>query len=241
MIGMHTFGASAPLKDLQQEVRLHPRGDRRGLPPSSSSCMAAWDGRDGAMTGGAMQLGMVGLGRMGANLVRRLMRDGHECVVYDVNAEAVKALEQEGATRRRLARRPRRASCDSPASAWVMVPAAFAGDTLDELAARMERGRHRHRRRQQLLPRRHRPRRGARAARHPLRRRRHERRRLRARARLLPDDRRRAEPVERLDPIFRDARPRRRGGAAHARPRRRARPRPSTAICTAGRPAPATS
>ena len=45
-----------------------------------------------------MQLGMVGLGRMGANLVRRLMSDGHECVVFDVNPEAVKALEQEGAT-----------------------------------------------------------------------------------------------------------------------------------------------
>ena len=45
-----------------------------------------------------MQLGMVGLGRMGANLVRRLQRDGHECVVYDVNADAVKELEGEGAT-----------------------------------------------------------------------------------------------------------------------------------------------
>ena len=40
-----------------------------------------------------MQLGMIGLGRMGANLVRRLMRDGHECVVYDVNADAVKELD----------------------------------------------------------------------------------------------------------------------------------------------------
>ena len=45
-----------------------------------------------------MQLGMIGLGRMGANLVRRLMRDGHRCVVYDVNADAIKALEAEGAT-----------------------------------------------------------------------------------------------------------------------------------------------
>ena len=44
-----------------------------------------------------MQLGMIGLGRMGANLVRRLMRDGHECVVYDVNAAAIKELEGEGA------------------------------------------------------------------------------------------------------------------------------------------------
>jgi len=44
-----------------------------------------------------MQLGMIGLGRMGANLVRRLMRNGHECVVYDVNSGAVKELEGEGA------------------------------------------------------------------------------------------------------------------------------------------------
>ena len=45
-----------------------------------------------------MQLGMVGLGRMGANLVRRLMRDGHRCVVYDVNAQVVNELAGEGAT-----------------------------------------------------------------------------------------------------------------------------------------------
>jgi len=45
-----------------------------------------------------MQFGMIGLGRMGANMVRRLLRDGHECVVFDVNPEAIKALEQEGAT-----------------------------------------------------------------------------------------------------------------------------------------------
>jgi 6-phosphogluconate dehydrogenase len=44
-----------------------------------------------------MQLGMVGLGRMGANLVRRLMRDGHQCVVYDVNPQAVAGLGVEGA------------------------------------------------------------------------------------------------------------------------------------------------
>ena len=44
-----------------------------------------------------MQLGMIGLGRMGANIVRRLMRDGHECVVYDVNEAAIAQLEGEGA------------------------------------------------------------------------------------------------------------------------------------------------
>jgi len=45
-----------------------------------------------------MQLGMIGLGRMGANMVRRLMRGGHECVVWDVSADNVKALAGEGAT-----------------------------------------------------------------------------------------------------------------------------------------------
>ncbi len=49
-------------------------------------------------TSNPMQLGMVGLGRMGAGLVGRLMRDGHTCVVYDVNPDAVKAMEQQGAT-----------------------------------------------------------------------------------------------------------------------------------------------
>ena len=45
-----------------------------------------------------MQLGMIGLGRMGANIVRRLMRADHDCVVYDVSADAVKELADEGAT-----------------------------------------------------------------------------------------------------------------------------------------------
>ena len=45
-----------------------------------------------------MQLGMIGLGRMGSNLVRRLMRDGHRCVAYERNPDVVKALEAEGAT-----------------------------------------------------------------------------------------------------------------------------------------------
>ena len=56
----------------------------------------------------AMQLGMIGLGRMGANMVRRLMRDGHQCVVYDVYPEAVQALVKEGAVGADVARRLRR-------------------------------------------------------------------------------------------------------------------------------------
>ena len=83
-----------------------------------------------------MQLGMIGLGRMGANLVRRLMGNGHECVVYDVSSSAVAQLEKEGATGA--------SSIDdfvdklaTPRAAWIMVPAAFAGQTVDDLAQRM--------------------------------------------------------------------------------------------------------
>jgi 6-phosphogluconate dehydrogenase len=86
-----------------------------------------------------MQLGMIGLGRMGANLVRRLMRSGHECVVYDVDPEAVRRLEEEGAVAA--------GSLDdlvarltAPRAAWIMVPAVLAGRTVDELAGRMDAG-----------------------------------------------------------------------------------------------------
>jgi 6-phosphogluconate dehydrogenase len=87
-----------------------------------------------------MQLGMVGLGRMGANIVRRLMRDGHECVVYDVSPDAVRALADEGAT-----------GSDSlddfvakltpPRAAWVMVPAGdITETTVRDLGDRLESG-----------------------------------------------------------------------------------------------------
>jgi 6-phosphogluconate dehydrogenase len=86
-----------------------------------------------------MQLGMVGLGRMGANMVRRLMRDGHECVVYDVRPDSVAALQAEGAV-----------GSDSlesfvgklaaPRAVWVMVPAAFTDQTLDQLADVLDQG-----------------------------------------------------------------------------------------------------
>src|SRR6202020_2233607 len=86
-----------------------------------------------------MQLGMIGLGRMGANLVRRLMGDGHRCVVYDVSADAVKALETDGATGSesledfvgRLER---------PRAMWIMVPAGIVQSTLDQLAGLLDEG-----------------------------------------------------------------------------------------------------
>ncbi|MGO9958023.1 MAG: phosphogluconate dehydrogenase (NAD(+)-dependent, decarboxylating) [Solirubrobacteraceae bacterium] len=86
-----------------------------------------------------MQLGMIGLGRMGSNLVRRLMRDGHRCVVYDVSAGAVAALAGEGATGAgSLAEFV--AKLDKPRAIWVMVPAGYVQDTVDQLADLLEEG-----------------------------------------------------------------------------------------------------
>jgi 6-phosphogluconate dehydrogenase len=79
-----------------------------------------------------MQLGMIGLGRMGANLVRRLMKAGHECVVYDVSADAVKALESEGATGATTLEEFT-AKLTAPRAAWIMVPAAVVESTLEQL------------------------------------------------------------------------------------------------------------
>ncbi|MDQ4133820.1 MAG: decarboxylating 6-phosphogluconate dehydrogenase [Actinomycetota bacterium] len=86
-----------------------------------------------------MQLGMIGLGRMGANLVRRLMRDGHECVVYDVSPDAVKTLEGEGAVGS-SSLEDFVSKLTTPRVAWVMVPAAFTGETVDQLAELMDAG-----------------------------------------------------------------------------------------------------
>jgi 6-phosphogluconate dehydrogenase len=86
-----------------------------------------------------MQMGMVGLGRMGANLVRRLMRDGHDCIVYDVNAQAVATLQSEGAVATGSLDQFV-AALTPPRTAWVMVPAALTGDTVDALASRMSEG-----------------------------------------------------------------------------------------------------
>ncbi len=72
---------------------------------------------------------MVGLGRMGANMVRRLTRDGHQCVAYDVNEAAVAAMEAEGV---RGARSPQEVvdALDAPRHIWLMVPAAYVASTI---------------------------------------------------------------------------------------------------------------
>jgi len=88
-----------------------------------------------------MQLGMVGLGRMGANIVRRLINDGHTCVVFDVNAEAVAALAAESDAITASADLAEFvAKLEVPRAAWVMVPAAYAGGTVHDLAALMSDG-----------------------------------------------------------------------------------------------------
>ena len=86
-----------------------------------------------------MQLGMIGLGRMGANMVRRLMKGGHECVVFDRSQASVKQLAGEGATGaeslddfvRKL---------KQPRAVWLMVPAAVVDGTLAEISSRLQPG-----------------------------------------------------------------------------------------------------
>jgi 6-phosphogluconate dehydrogenase len=84
-----------------------------------------------------MQLGMIGLGRMGANMVRRLMKAGHECVVFDQTPATVQALAKEGATGG--------SSLDDfiaklkpPRAIWLMVPAAVVDTTLAQLAPKLQ-------------------------------------------------------------------------------------------------------
>ena len=86
-----------------------------------------------------MQLGMIGLGRMGANILRRVMRDGHTGVAFDTNADSVKALADDGAigatTLEEFV-----AALEKPRVAWVMIPAGITGRVVEQLAGLMEPG-----------------------------------------------------------------------------------------------------
>jgi 6-phosphogluconate dehydrogenase len=86
-----------------------------------------------------MQLGMIGLGRMGANMVRRLQRAGHQCVAFDRNAESVKQVTRDGTTAATslddLVKK-----LQTPRAVWLMVPAAVVDATLQELAGKLEPG-----------------------------------------------------------------------------------------------------
>ena len=86
-----------------------------------------------------MQMGMIGLGRMGANMVRRLIRGGHECVVFDVSAASVKELAKEGAVGA-SSLDDFAAKLKLPRAAWMMVPAAVVEQTVADLSSRFQRG-----------------------------------------------------------------------------------------------------
>src|ERR1035438_147572 len=98
----------------------------------SSAAVYRWEERN-------MQLGMIGLGKMGASMVSRLLQGGHECVVFDMKPDSVKDLASKGATGA--------ASLDDfmaklkpPRAVWLMVPAAAIEVTAQDLAARMQPG-----------------------------------------------------------------------------------------------------
>ena len=111
------------------------RGPRRNSHDAVEQALIRSEGN-----GQSMQLGMVGLGRMGANIVRRLMRDGHECVVYDVQPESGAGARAEGANGAGVARGARR-KLSKPRAVWVMVPAGdHRGDGRASLASLMEQG-----------------------------------------------------------------------------------------------------
>src|ERR1043165_9149975 len=86
-----------------------------------------------------MQIGMIGLGRMGGNMVRRLLRGGHECVVYNQHDSAVQPLVREGAvgttTLDDFVARLR-----APRVVWLMVPAAVVDEVVDEVAGHLAAG-----------------------------------------------------------------------------------------------------
>src|SRR3954453_6388184 len=86
-----------------------------------------------------MQLGMIGLGRMGANMVRRLMRDDHECVVFDLSPDSVKALADEGAVGS-ASMEDFIGKLATPRCVWLMVPAAVVDKTLEQLVPLLDEG-----------------------------------------------------------------------------------------------------
>ena len=79
-----------------------------------------------------MQLGMIGLGRMGANMVRRLIRNGHNCVVFDPDAKAVNKLKTEGATGTSSLKQLV-AGLDKPRAIWLMIPTALVDGVIEDL------------------------------------------------------------------------------------------------------------
>ena len=187
-----------------------------------------------------MQLGMIGLGRMGANMVRRLLAGGHQCVVFDRSPKAVEELARANAVGAasiaELVKKLRQAAGgladgagggggrDHRRAAAASRRPATSSSTAATPTTSTTSGGH-----------------GSLPQGHPLRGRRNQRRRVGARARLLPDDRRRAVGREAARADLRAARARRRRHCAHPGTRGHRRHRRARAISTAGRTAPATS
>ncbi|MGZ5689041.1 MAG: phosphogluconate dehydrogenase (NAD(+)-dependent, decarboxylating) [Caldimonas sp.] len=86
-----------------------------------------------------MQLGMVGLGRMGANMVRRLIKAGHECVVFDMSPKSVEELVKEKATGS-SSLKDFAGKLTKPRAVWLMIPAAVVDQTIDEIVPYLEAG-----------------------------------------------------------------------------------------------------
>ena len=134
------------------------RPGRRAGRPRAGARPPALDASHGGLT--AMRIGFIGLGRMGANMVRRLVRDGHEIVVYNRTPEKTTEIAGEGATAS-FSIAELVAALEKPRAVWIMVPAGDATEAQIARAARAPRaGRHDHRRRQHELPRRRPPPRG---------------------------------------------------------------------------------
>jgi hypothetical protein len=188
-----------------------------------------------------MQLAMIGLGRMGANMVRRLHQDGHDCVVHDVDEDADRRTRSR--TGRDRSTIPERAGERHGPATVDLDHGARSVRRLDRRRARTaaRARRHGHRRRQLVVPPRRRPFGRARLGRHRLRRRRRERWRVRTRTRLLPDDRRTRRRRRAPDADLRDRWHRESARASDAGPRRSRSHPTNTAGCTAARAGPDTS
>jgi 6-phosphogluconate dehydrogenase (decarboxylating) len=98
----------------------------------SSAAVYRWEERD-------MQLGMIGLGRMGASMVSRLLQGGHECVVFDMKPDSVKDLASKGATGA-ASLEDFKAKLKPPRAVWLMVPAAAVEPTVRDVAGQMQQG-----------------------------------------------------------------------------------------------------
>ncbi|MGA9595812.1 MAG: decarboxylating 6-phosphogluconate dehydrogenase [Acidimicrobiia bacterium] len=96
-------------------------------------------GNDSGTGSQSMEIGMIGLGRMGSNLARRLTQAGHRCVAYDVNPEAAAALEDAGVTGAATVEKLV-AALSAPRAIWVMIPAAYVQSVVAELSGLLDPG-----------------------------------------------------------------------------------------------------